>query len=360
MCHIAMVRSTSRVILKGLTKPDRPHVIQQLDEEEPDEVDVEVTRSVREIMMEKKVQGTKVWVLIAQIPDGRWAGYYCFGIGNDAHRAHALEWSGAVSSHIRFHLLHRGFESKGVNNLVRGSFDLQATREAAEAIQDGNGRIKTRSQAAAEQVLQRHDKTQRWVDLTLGMTKLQKEEYARQQAIQAEAQSKADGLNCSYNFEDTHSINPIKGRKDDGTAFPKTRNISLGETAYDVVLQSNKSNLDDIFNNPYSDDEGSNGVNFNMDEVHHQLGQTTPRKQTSLPMSTSKSPVTSNQKEGQDTKMSNNDEVPGSADGGGDKVGHAVLTQETTKTSSQITEASPVKDQALITHGSEGLDSGGE
>jgi hypothetical protein len=265
-----------------------------------------------------------------------------------------------VSSHIRFHLLCQGFESKRVNNLVRGSFDLQATREAAEAIQDGKGCIKTRSQAAAEQVLQRHDETQWWVDLTLGMTKLHKEENAHQQAIQAEAQSKADGLDRSYNFKNTHSINPIEGRTDDGMAFTKTRNISLGETAYDVVLQSDKSDLDDNFNNPYSDDEGSNWVNFNMDEVRRQLGQATPCKQMSSPMSTSKSSVTSDQKEGQDTKMSNNDKVPGSADGGGDKVGHAVLTQETTKTSLKFTEASPFKDQALITHGSEGLDPGGE
>jgi hypothetical protein len=77
-------------------------------------------------------------------------------------------------------------------------------------------------------------------------------------------------------------------------------------------------------------------------------------------MSTSKSSATSDQKESQDTKMSNNDEVPGSVDGGGDKVGHAFLTQETTKTSLQITEASPFKDQALTTHGSEGLDPRGE
>jgi hypothetical protein len=31
-------------------------------------------------------------------------------------------------------------------------------------------------------------------DLTLGMTKFQREEHARQQAIQASAQAKADGL----------------------------------------------------------------------------------------------------------------------------------------------------------------------
>ena len=59
MRHIAMVWSSQRIILKGLTKPDRLHIIQRLDDE--GEVDMEITRSVREIMMEKKVQGTKVW-----------------------------------------------------------------------------------------------------------------------------------------------------------------------------------------------------------------------------------------------------------------------------------------------------------
>jgi hypothetical protein len=113
--------------------------------------------------------------------------------------------------------------------LVQGSFDLQATREAAEAIQDNDGQIKARSQVAAEQVLQRHDQTQLWVDLTLGMTKHQKEEHEWQQAIQAMARAKANGLNLSYNFKDAHSINPVEGRLDDGTAFTKTRNVSLGK-----------------------------------------------------------------------------------------------------------------------------------
>ncbi len=77
--HITMVRLTSRVILKGLTKPNRPHIIQRLDNKDPEEVDVEGTRSVWEVRMEKKIQGTKVWVLIAHIPDGRWAGYFHYG-----------------------------------------------------------------------------------------------------------------------------------------------------------------------------------------------------------------------------------------------------------------------------------------
>jgi hypothetical protein len=158
--------------------------------------------------------------------------------------------------------------------LVRGSFDLQATREAAEAIQDDDRQIKTRSQAAAEQVLQRHNQTQLWVDLTLGMTKHQNEEHERQQATQATAKVKANRLNRSYNFKDAHSINPVEGHPDNGTAFTKTRFVSLGEKAYDVVLQSNESDLEDIFDKLYSNDKDNDGVNLELNKVHCKTGKT--------------------------------------------------------------------------------------
>ncbi len=58
MRHIAMVRSTNRVILKGLSCPDRRFPLQRMDEEDPEEIKVEVTRSVHELMMEKKIRGT--------------------------------------------------------------------------------------------------------------------------------------------------------------------------------------------------------------------------------------------------------------------------------------------------------------
>jgi hypothetical protein len=49
------VRSMTRVTLKGLVHPDRQQLIQRIDEDDPDEIDVEVNRSVREIMMGKKI-----------------------------------------------------------------------------------------------------------------------------------------------------------------------------------------------------------------------------------------------------------------------------------------------------------------
>ncbi len=202
------------------------------------------------------------------------------------------------------------------------------------AIQDGDGQIKTRSQAVAEQVLQRHDETHLWVDLTLGMTKLQKEEYVWQQAIQATAQANANGLNRSNNFEDIHSVNPVEGCPNDGTAFTKTRNVSLGETAYDVVLQSNKSDLEDVFHNPYSDDEDTNRMNLEMDKVHRQMGRTMPCPRSSLSKEggSNSNSAASDREEGQNAMMGSNEEASGSAGGGEDKTGHAVLTQDLAKT----------------------------
>jgi hypothetical protein len=95
----------------------------------------------------------------------------------NAHRNYLLEWSGGVSSHVRYHLLCQGTEPNGINNLIWGSFDFQAAKEAMEAVMGADGCIQTKGQVAAEQVLQNHDNTQHWVDLTLGMTQRQKEEY---------------------------------------------------------------------------------------------------------------------------------------------------------------------------------------
>ncbi len=104
-------------------------------------------------------------------------GFFCYGIGNNAHCNYLLEWSGGVSSHVRYHLLCQGIEPNGINNLIRGSFDFQAAKEAVEVVMGTDGHIQTKRQAAAEQVLQNHDNTQHWVDLILGMTQHQKEEY---------------------------------------------------------------------------------------------------------------------------------------------------------------------------------------
>jgi hypothetical protein len=53
-------------------------------------------------------------------------------------------------------------------------------------------------------------------------------------------------------------VNPMAGWPDDGTAFIKPGHNSLGETAYDVVMD-NESDMEEIAKDLYKDEEG--GVN---------------------------------------------------------------------------------------------------
>ncbi len=48
-----------------------------------------------------------------------------------------------------------------------------------------DGCIKTKGKAAVEQVLQNHNNTQHWLNITRGMMQRQKEEHERQQVAQA-------------------------------------------------------------------------------------------------------------------------------------------------------------------------------
>ncbi len=61
--------------------------------------------------------------------------YYCYGVENNIHRGLALEWSGALSSNVRVHLLGSSFNAEG----IQGSFDLQATKDMAQAMVGSDG-----------------------------------------------------------------------------------------------------------------------------------------------------------------------------------------------------------------------------
>jgi hypothetical protein len=62
----------------------------------------------------------------------------------------------------------------------------------------------------------------------------------------------------------------------------------------------------------------------------------------------------------QDAMMSNIEEAPGSAGGGGDMVSHVALAQDLAKTTLQAMKITPSQDQVPIPNGSEGLAPAGE
>ncbi len=146
--HIAMVRSVGRVSLNSLNNPDIGRLLKRFDDKDPEELDVKVIKTVREIMMQEgKSNGTCVWCLVAHSRNKEWVGYFRRGMGNNLHKAYAEMWSGSLSAHIQYFLLHCGIVPECINKLIRQSFDYAAIMDAANAGPDKQGRILSKSQA---------------------------------------------------------------------------------------------------------------------------------------------------------------------------------------------------------------------
>jgi hypothetical protein len=67
------------------------------------------------------------------------------------------------------------------------------------------------------------------------------------------------------------SVNPVKGRPDDGMTFTKTANLSLSNTAYDVVMDD-ESEMDELTTDLYEDKEGVS-MDLDIDQVHQDTGR---------------------------------------------------------------------------------------
>jgi hypothetical protein len=220
--------------------------------------------------MEKMICETKAWNLIAQLQDGRWVGYYRSGIKNKPHKKHTLEWSEALSSHIRFHLLHRRFEGGGINILIHCGFDLKVFSEAVRAELGKDERVMSQSQAAAEQVLHNHNRKQQQVDITLGMTKKQMDDSDKDIAAIAKGDKEC---NQDYSFKEGHSINPGEGCKYNGTVVTSAMKVTLGNTAYNIVEGEEELSLSELAEELYEYDKGMGRTHFKMEQIHHDTGR---------------------------------------------------------------------------------------
>ncbi len=130
-----------------------------------------------------------------------------------------------------------------------------------------DSRVKSLRQAEAELILSNHDKTQFWVNFELGMTKKQLDDYECKWIAQAKM---ADGQTGDYNFNKAHSVDPVSGRPDDGTAFTKAANLSPGNTAYDVVMDD-ESKIDELAMDLYEDKEGVS-MDLDINQIHQDTG----------------------------------------------------------------------------------------
>ncbi len=119
-------------------------------------------------------------------------------------------------------------------------------------------------------MLGEHNRKQQWVDITLGMTKKQMDNCDKELAAIARRDKELDQ---EYNFEGGHSVNPGDGHKDDGTAITLTMRISLKDSAYDFDKIEDKLSLSDLEADLYKDDQGTGGMDFEMVQVHPDVGR---------------------------------------------------------------------------------------
>jgi hypothetical protein len=163
-----------------------------------------------------------------------------------------------MSAHFRFHLARKGLLTDGINKMIKGYFNYQAVKDAANAIQGKDRKVKSAKQAMAEQVLVDFDQKQKWVDNTLGMTYQQEEEQEQEQAVQAKVNKQL----CYY-FDEENSINPVEGRADNGMAFTITQHVSLGRSKFELIHKDSGSESDEegLLKNLYNDDV-TEGINM--------------------------------------------------------------------------------------------------
>jgi hypothetical protein len=141
-----------------------------------------------------------------------------------------------------------------------------------------------------------------------------------------------------YNFEEGHSINPGEGHKDDGTTITLAMKVSLDNTAYNIMEGEEETSLSDLAEDLYEEDEGIGGMDFEMEQAHHNT-----RRAIANTSSSEEGGAGSSSK-----SSTKNKENPDSPNGGKEEgVGHtAQLTTDLAGTTLQADEAQPAEGQA--------------
>ncbi len=134
-------------------------------------------------------------------------------------------------------------------------------------------------------------------------------------------------------------IDPTAGRPNDGTAFTQSRNISLGDTAYNAVEADEEEDLEDILAELYDDEEeGGNRMEIQMNQVHKNMGQHRPNTLTSSSREDGGSSRESTEKTSSKESLSSGN---GSR---GDRPAQKALASDLAKSTLQADEAVPVQD----------------
>jgi hypothetical protein len=81
-------------------------------------------------------------------------------------------------------------------------------------------------------------------------------------------------MDNDYNFKDGHSVNPGKGKKDDGRAATLAMRVSLGDTEFNIVNTDDSPYLSNLAEKLYEDDNNHRDMDIKMAVVHQDTGCT--------------------------------------------------------------------------------------
>ena len=91
-----------------------------------------VNRSVRDILMSIRVNGTKLWQCIMMGRQCEWEGFYTNGLGCKKHKERAEDIAGCAGGELKVHCLKRGVCIDSAEYVIRKCFIQMAYREAMD------------------------------------------------------------------------------------------------------------------------------------------------------------------------------------------------------------------------------------
>ena len=234
--HSAVMRNIGKVTLKGLLLPDKEMELLLLPDKNGEERKP-VQRTIRDIMMNVKVNGLSLWQAIVPNNDGGWDGYYTAGKGCDEHKSKAAEYAGCTSGSVMYYCLDRGVDEESMYTLMRKAFTSKAVKECRDCSRIG-GKVVPRTSAAAHMVLGKMENS--WLDLGRGMSRKKRLEYEqkkRDEAAYVEGMvDPEDGAGDpdAFNFSDDITTKDVQPRDANSVAYTATDTATMGNTAYHV------------------------------------------------------------------------------------------------------------------------------
>jgi hypothetical protein len=258
--HTSFQMCIIHVPLHGLVDPDKAVKLVCIEDEDRDVQDA-ARLTMHQVLFSHKVNRLPLWQSIVQNDDGSWRGYYSNGKDCHNHKDVTTTWSGSIGAHLKFHLLKRGVTEESALKLIRASCSTQSLHDAISATFK-DGKVVSAAQAELDDKLEEMQKRASWVDITVGMEALERQEYETERSGTINLLDPSDPR--ALNFADEQSVKTFSS-KAAGTAYTVGVQESLGDNEFMPASNDIDSQESDLFG-------GYENDGFIKDQFHNEDG----------------------------------------------------------------------------------------